>query len=59
MKTVKVTFPEGSIQDWPAKERIIPSQEIPPGPPTVLLEPIPDDEWELTAVIGGWIASKR
>jgi hypothetical protein len=59
MKTVNVTFDDGSTRDWPAKERLVHSNEIPPQPPRVELEPIDDDEWEFYPVIGGWRCRKR
>jgi hypothetical protein len=59
MKTVKVTFPDGSVRDCPARERLLESKEIPPGPPQSYLEPIPTPEWRFNAVIGGWVASAR
>lgn len=59
MKTVKITFPDGLVRDWPAKERLVHSNEIPPRPPRIELEPIEDDEWTFTPVIGGWLPQER
>ena len=59
MKTIEVTFPDGSLSDWPAKERLLQSKEIPPGPPTLYLEPVPDVDWRFEPVIGGWRAIAR
>ena len=59
MKTVNVTFPDGSIREWPAKERLQQSREIPPGPPNVVLEPKSNPEWRFQAVVGGWRARPR
>ena len=59
MKTVLVTFPDGSTREWPAKETLEHSKEIPPQPPRLVLEPVPDGEWRFRAVIGGWQALPR
>lgn len=51
--------PDGSTADWPARERLTPSREIPPGPPTFSLEPVPDEQWTFQPVIGGWLGRER
>ena len=59
MKTVTVTFEDGTTQEWPAKEILVHSNEIPPQPPRVELVPIETDEVTFTATIGTWLARKR
>lgn len=59
MATVKVTFPDGSVRDWPARQHMIPSREIPPREASIKLVPIDDAEWTFSAVVGGWRALRR
>lgn len=59
MKTVKVTFPDGSTRDVPARERLVPDNQIPPGNPRFELEPAYDPDWEFFPVIGDWRARER
>jgi hypothetical protein len=56
---IKVQFPDGSEREMPSYSLEVTSREIPPGPPAYVEKPLPDSEWEFTAVIGGWIAQPR
>lgn len=58
MMPIEVQFPDG-IRSVPSVDRLIKSREIPPRDPTVMKEPAYDPEWEFTAVIGGWRATRR
>lgn len=59
MKTISVTFPDGSVREVPAIERMQQNREIPPRNPTSTLTPAFDPDWEFTAMVGGWRARPR
>lgn len=59
MATVKVTFPDGSIQDVPARKRVVESRQLQISSARVQLEPVPNLQWRFKSEIGGWRAEPR
>jgi len=58
-QTVKVTFPDESVRDWPARNRNWLNTEIPRDRHAVEQVPIPNAEWTFEQFNGGWHAVRR
>jgi hypothetical protein len=58
MLTLRVTFPDGSQREIPARRRLTESLDE-PGAPNPEWEPVPDPEWWFVNGRVGWRAEPR